>query len=107
MPNREQRRKAAKRINTPEKLERIVVEMTKARTKELEKDYNNRLVAYIEIFVVMMCYVLEAEEIPKERIPDIASRVLFNIDSFRTGELQPEDYDIIKKEVEDMGVILK
>ena len=61
---------------------------------------------YIEVFVVMMCYVLDAEEIDKERIPGIASRVLFNIDSFRTGELIPSDYDAIKKEVEEWGVKL-
>lgn len=107
MPNREQRRKIAKTMNTPQKMERLVDEMVKLRTQDLEKDYQQKLVGYIEVFVVMMCYVLDLEEIPKEQIAQIASRVLFNIDSFRTGELQPSDYDIIKKEVEDMGVVLK
>lgn len=105
--NRQKKREIAKQINTPQKLERLVDELVKERTKDLKKDYNDKLVGYIEIFVVMMCYVLDLEEIPKERIPQIASRVLFNIDSFRTGHLEPGDYDIIKKEVEDMGVILK
>ena len=106
MTNREQRRKLAKKINTPDKLERIVEQMTKERTADIKKIYNKKLVDYIEVFVVMMCYVLDSEDIEKERIPQIASRVLFNIDSFRTGELQPSDYDIIKKEVEEMGVQL-
>lgn len=102
--NRAKRREIAKQINTPQKLERIVDEMVKDRTKELQKDYNDKLVSYIEIFVVMMCYVLDLEDIPQDRIPQIASRVLFNIDSFRTGHLEPGDYDIIKKEVESWGV---
>ena len=105
--NRQKRREIAKQINTPQKLERLVDELVKEKTKDLKNDYNEKLVSYIEIFVVMMCYVLDLEEIPKERIPQIASRVLFNIDSFRTGHLEPGDYDIIKKEVEDMGVVLK
>lgn len=102
--NRAKRREIAKQINTPQKLERIVDEMVKDRTKEIQKDYNDKLVSYIEIFVVMMCYVLDLEDIPQDRIPQIASRVLFNIDSFRTGHLEPGDYDIIKKEVESWGV---
>lgn len=105
--NRQKRREIAKQINTPQKLERLVDELVKEKTKDLKKDYNDKLVGYIEIFVVMMCYVLDLEDIEKDKIPQIASRVLFNIDSFRTGHLEPGDYDIIKKEVEDMGVILK
>lgn len=107
MPNRAKRREIAKQINTPQKLEKLVDEMVKERTKDIQNEYNQKLVDYIEVFVVMVCYVLDLEEIPKEQIPQIASRVLFNIDSFRTGELAPSDYDIIKKEVEDMGVKLK
>lgn len=102
--NRAKRRELAKQINTPQRLERLVDEMVKERTKDLENDYHHKLVGYIEVFVVMMCYVLDAEEIPQERIPGIANRVLFNIDSFRTGHLEPGDYEIIKKQIEDMGV---
>ena len=104
--NRQKKRQLAKKINTPDKLERIVEQMTKERTADIKRMYNKKLVDYIEVFVVMMCYVLDLEDLPKEKIPAIASRVLFNIDSFRTGELQPSDYDIIKKEVEKMGVQL-
>lgn len=105
--NRAKRREIAKQINTPQKLERLVDELVKDRTKDIQNEYNQKLVDYIEVFVVMVCYVLDLEGIPHDRIPQIASRVLFNIDSFRTGELQPSDYDIIKKEIEDMGVVLK
>ena len=104
--NRQKRRELAKRINTPQKLERLVDEYTKESINEIKKDYNHKLVNYIEVFVVMMCYVLDSEEIKKEQIPQIASRVLFNIDSFRTGELTREDYQIIKKQIQDMGVEL-
>lgn len=106
MPNREQRRKIAKTMNTPQKMEMLVDKLVYHRTKELKEDYDKKLLAYIETFIVMMCYVLEAEDIEIERIPQIASRVLFNIDSFRTGHLQPEDYEIIKKQVKEWGVEL-
>ena len=104
--NRQKRRELAKKINTPQKLEGVIDRIVKERTADIKKVYNKKLVDYIEVFVVMMCYVLESEEIEKERIPQIASRVLFNIDSFRTGELEPSDYDIIKKQVEEWGVKL-
>lgn len=104
--NRAKRRELAKKINTPQKLERVVDEVTRAKTEEIKNNYNKKLIDYIEVFVVMMSYVLDLEDIPKDRIPQIASRVLFNIDSFRTGELAPGDYDVIKKEVQEMGVKL-
>lgn len=106
MTNRKQRCELAKKINTPQKLERLCDEIVLEKTKEIRENYQKKLVDYIEVFVVMMCYVLDLEDIEKDKIPQIASRVLFNIDSFRTGELQPSDYDIIKKEVQDMGVKL-
>ena len=104
MPNREQRRKMAKTMNTPQKLERLVDELVKERTKEIKEDCNNRILNYIEVMIVMTAYTLKLEGYGKKRLPRIIERTLMNIDSFRTGELEPGDYDIIKKEIEDMGV---
>lgn len=104
--NRQRRRALAKTMNTPQKMEMLVDKLVYERTIDLKKEYDEKLVGYIEVFVVMMSYVLEAEDISIERIPDIASRILFNIDSFRTGELTREDYEIIKKQVQEWGVQL-
>lgn len=104
--NRQKRRAIAKTMNTPQKMERLVDELVYERTIDLKKEYDKKLVGYIEVFIVMLCYILEAEDIEIERIPEIASRVLFNIDSFRTGELTTEDYKTIKKQVQEWGVKL-
>ena len=104
MPNREQRRKMAKTMNTPQKLERLVDELVKERTKDLKKDFDKKMIDYLEVMVVMTAYVLNLEDIDADRISGIVARIMMNIDSFRTGHLEPGDYDIIKKEVEDLGV---
>lgn len=104
MPNREQRRKMAKTMNTPQKLERLVDELVKERTKDIKKECDKKIVDYIEVMVVMTAYVLNLEDVESDRISDIVARIMMNIDSFRTGELAPGDYDLIKKEVEDLGV---
>lgn len=106
MPNRKERRRIAKTMNTPQKMEALVDRLVYERTKDLKKQCDEKLVGYIEVFVVMTCYILEAEDIEIERIPQIASRILFNIDSFRTGELSTDDYEVIKKQVQEWGVKL-
>lgn len=104
MPNRQQRRKIAKTMNTPQKLERLVDEMVKERTKDMKKDFDKKMIDYLEVMVVMTAYVLNLEDVESDRISKIIARIMMNIDSFRTGELAPGDYDLIKKEVEDLGV---
>ena len=102
--NRAKRRELAKQINTPQKLERIVDELVKERTADIIKEYQQRVLDYTEVMIVMTAYVLNLEGFGKKRLPKIMNRILMNIDSFRTGELTPEDYQIIRKEMEDMGV---
>lgn len=41
--NREYRRKQAKKMNTPQKLERVVNEVVKVREKEMEEIYNKKI----------------------------------------------------------------
>lgn len=106
MPNREQRRKMAKTMNTPQKLETLVDKLVYERTKDIKKECDQKIVDYIEVMVVMTAYVLNLEDVESDRISKIVARIMMNIDSFRTGELQPEDYDIIKKEVKEWGVEL-
>lgn len=102
--NREQRRKMAKKINTPEKLEQVVDRVVIEREKEMQKIYKQKLADYTDVMIYMTAYVLDLEEIPREQIVEIINRVLFNIDSYRTGELLPEDFPVIKKEMQELGV---
>jgi hypothetical protein len=102
--NRAKRRELAKRINTPQKLEQLVEATTRERTADIINEYRQKIVDYTEVMVVITAYVLNLEGYGKKRLPKIINRILMNIDSFRTGELTPEDYQIIRKEMEDMGV---
>lgn len=101
--NRAYRRKQAKKINTPQKLEIVVGEAIKQREYELKKEYNAKIKDYIEIMIIMTAYTLHLEGYGHKRLPKVMHRILANIDSFRTGHLFPEDYDYIKKEVEEAG----
>jgi len=42
-------------------------------------------------------------DLGKKRLPEFMDRFLKNIDSFRTGQLQPEDMDAIAEEVKKYG----
>ncbi len=102
--NRAKRRKLAKQINTPQKLEQVVEATTRERTADIVKEYRQKLLDYTEVMVVITAYVLNLEGFGKKRLPKIINRILMNIDSFRTGELTPEDYTIIRKEMENLGI---
>ena len=102
--NRKQRRDYAKNINTPKKLEKIVFGIVKDREEKIIEDYNNRKTDYLYAIFYIVAYVLGNEGFGKTRLPKIMNRILMNIDCFRTGELAPEDFDEIKKEVESKGV---
>lgn len=104
--NRAQKRKLAKRVNTPQKLEEVTDRLVKIRTEYLKNEYNKRIVDYTEVMIVMTAYTLNLEGYGKKRLPKIMKRIMMNIDSFRTGELQTEDYDVIKAEVEKLGISL-
>lgn len=104
MANRQERRKLAKTMNTPQKLEQVVSRVVREREKELQEIHKQKLLDYTEVMVFMTAYVLDLEDIDRERIPGIMNRVLMNIDSFRTGQLEPDDFQIIKKEMEELGV---
>lgn len=102
--NREERRKAARKINTPKKLEEVLrYNIEEVERKKEEENRKNRM-QYIEIILVMTAYTLSIEGYGKKRLPKLIERIKNNIDAFRTGHLEVSDYDIIKKELEEKGV---
>jgi len=102
--NRAYRRRQAKKINTPQKLERVVDECIRYREKEMQDLYQKKLGEFVDVMIVMTAYTLNLEGFGKKRLPKIMERVLNNIDAFRTGHLAPDDFDIIKDEVKKLGV---
>lgn len=61
-----------------------------------------------EIFFYMSAYVAQMEfDLEPERLIKFMKRVYDNIDSYRTGQLEPSDFDIIKGEMIDLGLTMK
>lgn len=58
-----------------------------------------------EVMFYMMAYVAELHfDLSQEDLVKFMKRVYTNIDSYRTGQLTPEDFDIIKQEMEEKGI---
>lgn len=55
----------------------------------------------------MVAYTLNYKlNLGKKRLPEIMQSIADNIDSYRTGQLDTEDYKEIKKIVRNLGIIL-
>lgn len=57
------------------------------------------------VMFYVMAYVAELHfDLSQEDLVKFMKRVYTNIDSYRTGQLTPEDFDIIKQEMEEKGI---
>ncbi len=103
--NRKERRKYAKNINTPQKLETVTSRMVQARTSEIEKYYKQRELEFIDVMVVMTAYTINYKlGLGKKRLPSLMKSIIDNIDAFRTGHLSPKDFDTIKEEMKALNI---
>ena len=94
--NRSDRRKYAKKINTPQKLEQFSNQMNTRLRKEYEiayqKKYKEDLGNSIDLFLLAIVYTLHFNEKTKfgnNRIQDFMEDLLVTVDYFRTGEYDP------------------
>ena len=108
MMNRSERRKYAKRINTPQKLEQFSSQMSTRLRKEYEiafqKKYQEDLGNSIDLFLLAIVYTLhynENTEFDNDKIDDFMQDLFVTVDYFRTGEYDPEDY---RKQLEKDGI---
>ena len=70
----------------------------------MKKELNIAKHDYINIILTMVAYTINYKlGIGKKRLPEIMQAILNNIDSYNTGYLLPENFDIIKAEVEKLG----
>lgn len=61
-----------------------------------------------EIVFYMTAYSIQLEfNLGKKRLQRAMRRVFDNIDAFRTGHLNSSDYDVIKSEINKMGVSIR
>ena len=100
--NRQERRKLARQGANENYIE-------KRRKDDIyEQGYREGMLKAIEITFYLTAYTLNYKlGFGRKRLVQMMGWIYDNIDAFRTGHLTPEDFDTIKKEIEDMGVRLK
>lgn len=106
--NRPSRRKLLKdKVSSENRAEAMkAVNIALARQKDYyEKELKQSKRHYYEMLMVMTAYTLNGRlGLGKTRLPKIMKAIEDNIDSFRTGQLEPRDYDTIKAMVEALDV---
>lgn len=100
--NRQQRRKLARQGASEDYIE-------KRRKDDIyEEGYKEGMLKAIEITFYLTAYTLNYKlGFGRKRLVQMMEWIYNNIDAFRTNHLTPEDFETIKKEIEDMGVRLK
>ena len=82
------------------------------RQEEREEAFRNGFKAgmleAVDIIFYMTAYTLNYKlDFGRKRLHRIMKDIYNNIDAFRTGHLQTEDFDTIKKQMQDLGVNIK
>lgn len=100
--NRQERRRLARQGVNEQAIQKRV------RDEAYDKAYNDGMLKAIEITFYMTAYTMNYKlGFGRKRLVQMMGWIYDNIDAFRTNHLTPEDYETIKKMVEDMGVKLK
>lgn len=106
--NRAARRKLVQdKVSSGNRTETMkAVNIALARQKQYyEEELKLAKSQYTEIIMTMTAYTLNGRlGLGKTRLPKIMNAIIDNIDSFRTGQLAPSDYDEIKKIVKELDV---
>lgn len=97
--NRAERRRYAKRINTPQRLENFSKNIDREIRKEYEQAYEEKykkeVDQTIENFIIAIMYCLhfsEMTKLGKKRIHEFMDDLLVTVDMFQKHEYNPEDY---------------
>ena len=70
------------------------------RKDAYDEGYKAGMRSVVEITLYMVAYTLSYKlEIPKEEIQQIIKAIYNNIDSYRTGQLSADDYDVIVEQM--------
>lgn len=81
--------------------------MEQYRQEAYSAGYMAGMAHEIEVTFNMLAYTLSYKtDYPKEKIQELLRTAYLHIDSFRTHQLLPEDYDTICKELEEQGTSL-
>lgn len=85
-----------------------LIEQDRAYKRGLEKGFKDGMSEAVDIMFYMTAYTLNYKlKFGKVRLARVMRWIYNNIDAFRTGHLTTDDMDLIRKEMNDMGIILK
>ena len=98
--NRKQRREYEKKYGT-------VFTMQKYRDDAINSGFREGVNTTYMVVMNMVAYSLNYKlGLGRKRLPEIMKTIADNIDSYRTGQLDTEDYKEIKKIVQKLGIYL-
>lgn len=94
--NRSERRKLEQRgVNQAHILQQY-------RKEAYEAGHKDGMASVVEITFYMVAYTLSYKlDLSKEELQTLMKAIYNNIDSYRTGHLEPQDYDAIVKEMNE------
>lgn len=82
--------------------------MQKYREEAIEQGAKQGARTSIEMILYMTAYTINYKlGLGKKRLPLLMSQIIDNIDAFNTGHLSLQDYDEIKKQMNELGFIVK
>lgn len=82
--------------------------MQKYREEAIEAGARQGARTTIEMILYMVSYTLNYKlGLGKKRLPQIMNYIIENIDAYNTGHLKIQDYDEIKKQMNELGFIVK
>lgn len=105
--NREEKRKALKSINTPQKFTDAVSLALKKQREDMQKDFEIQKQNVLDVILTMTAYTIQYKlGLGKKRLPEIIESIMINIDSFNTGQLTKEDYKTIQEDLKKYNIII-
>lgn len=82
--------------------------MQKYREEAIEAGAKQGARTSIEMILYMTAYTINYKlGLGKKRLPLLMSQIIDNIDAFNTGHLSLQDYDEIKKQMNELGFFVK
>ena len=82
--------------------------MQKYREEAIEAGAKQGARTTIEMILYMTAYTISYKlGLGKKRLPQIMNYIIENIDAYNTGHLKIQDYDEIKKQMNELGFFVK
>jgi len=99
--NRPQRRKMERKYGKE-------FTMQKYREEAIEQGAKQGARTTVEMILYMTAYTISYKlGLGKKRLPQIMNYIIENIDAYNTGHLSLQDYDEIKKQMNELGFFVK